>query len=166
MRVIKWLDKNFEATFIAVGLVVIVAVMTSQIVYRKLFGASIIWSEELCRHIFIWSACWGLAYSIRKGNAIKFDIILGIFPEKAKYVFGIISNLIVAIFFTCIFKSSWKVIVSMKNTGSTALPYNLDFLYFIAFIGFVLSAVRALQMAVIDFRKLVKKTKDEEGKAV
>ena len=45
MKTIRWLDKYLEAVFVGIGLVVMVAVMTAQIVYRKMFGNSIIWSE-------------------------------------------------------------------------------------------------------------------------
>ena len=120
MKVIRWLDKYLEAVFIAAGLVVMVAVMTAQIFYRKFFGASIIWSEELCRHIFICSACWGLAYSIRHRMAIKFDMIVNFFSERGRHIFEIISNAIVFVFFVYMF----------------------------------LSALRALQMIVVDIREM------------
>ena len=164
MKVIRWLDKYLEACFIAASLVGIVAVMTAQIVYRRLFGHSIIWSEELCRHLFICSACWGLAYSIRIRNAIKFDMIVSFFNWKAKYIFEIISNSLILIFFIYMFKASWNVVISMQTTSSTALPYNLDLLYFVALIGFVLSAFRALQMIIIETKALIKGEESEEVK--
>ena len=154
MKVIRWLDKYLEAVFIAAGLVVMVAVMTAQIFYRKFFGASIIWSEELCRHIFICSACWGLAYSIRHRMAIKFDMIVNFFSERGRHIFEIISNAIVFVFFVYMFRASWNVVVSMRTTKATSLPYNLDVLYFVSLIGFVLSALRALQMIVVDIREI------------
>ena len=164
MKVIRWLDKYLEACFIAGGLVAIVVVMTAQIIYRRLFGHSIVWSEELCRHLFICSACWGLAYSIRIRNAIKFDMIVTFFNWRAKYIFEIISNSLILIFFVYMFKASWNVVVSMQSTSSTALPYNMDLLYFVALIGFVLSALRALQMIVIEAKALFRGEESEEVK--
>lgn len=161
MKVLRWLDKNLEALFISVGLVVMVVVMTAQIICRQLLGFSVIWSEELCRHIFICSACWGLAYSIRTRGAIKFDIIINFFPQKAKYVFEMISNAIILVFFLYLFQAAWNVVLSMQTTASTALPYNQDVLYFISLLGFVLSAVRAAQMIVMDVRKLSKGEMEE-----
>ena len=92
MKAVHWLDKYLEALFVGIGL------MTAQIIYRRIFGNSIIWSEELCRHIFICSAFWGLSFSIRSGGAIKFDMIVTFFPERAKRVFEIISNVVVCLF--------------------------------------------------------------------
>ena len=155
MKIIRWLDKYTEAVVISLGLVAIVVVMTAQIVYRKLFGQSIIWSEELCRHLFICTACWGLAYSIRIRNAIKFDMIVTFFPQKAKYLFEIFSNIIVVVFFAYMFLPSLKVSASMKSVTATALPYSMDLIHYIAFIGFALAGLRALEMAIIDIRALI-----------
>jgi len=164
VKAVRWLDKYFEAVLVGVGIAVIVIVMTAQIVYRRIFGNSIIWSEELCRHIFICTAFWGLSYTIRTKGAIKFDTIVTFFPEWAKLVFEIISNVIVVLFFAYLLLPSWRVVVSMANTKSTALPYNLDLLYFLSFTGIALSGVRALQMIVLDFRELMRsgKAKEEE----
>ena len=160
MKVIRWIDKYAEATVISIGLVAIVAVMTAQIAYRKIFGQSIIWSEELCRHIFICVACWGLAYSIRIRNAIKFDMLVTFFPKKAKYLFEIFSNIIVMVFFAYMFLPSLRVSVTMKSVTATALPYSMDLIHYIALIGFVLAGFRALEMTIIDICSLVK----EKGK--
>lgn len=165
MNVLRWLDKNLEAFFIGVSLVVMVVVMTAQIVCRQVFGFSLVWAEELCRHFFIWSACWGLAYTIRIRGAIKFDIIVNLFPQKGKVVFEIISNAIVFAFLLYMFPACWNVVVFMKTTATTALPYNQDFVYLISMLGIVLSAVRAFQMILLDARSLAKKETEERGEA-
>lgn len=161
MKTIRWLDKYLEAVFVGIGLVVMVAVMTAQIVYRKMFGNSIIWSEELCRHIFICSAFWGLSFSIRSGGAIKFDMIVTFFPDWAKRIFEIISNIIVFLFFLYLLRPGWEVVVSMARTSSTALPYNLDLVYGLSYAGILLSGLRALEMVALDALALLRGKKSE-----
>lgn len=162
MKAIHWLDKYLEAVLISISLIVIVVVMTAQIVCRQLFGFSIIWSEELCRHIFICIACWGLSYSIRIHNAIKFDLIVTFLPWKSKYIFEIISNLFVIAFMLYMAIPAWNVSLGMSSISSTALPYNMDLIHFIAFFGFMLSAVRALQVLLINVKTLMSGKNPEE----
>ena len=163
MKAIRWLDKYLEAALIAVGLIVIVVVMTAQIICRQIFGFSIIWSEELCRHIFICIACWGLAYSIRIHNAIKFDLIVTFLPWKSKYIFEIISNVFVIAFIVYMAVPAWQVSLGMSSISSTALPYNMDVIHFIALFGFLLSAVRAIQVLIINLKTLASgENPDEE----
>ena len=163
MKAIRWLDKYLEAALIAVGLIAIVVVMTAQIICRQLLGFSIIWSEELCRHIFICIACWGLSYSIRIHNAIKFDLIVTFLPWKSKYIFEIISNLFVIAFILYMAIPAWNVSVGMKTISSTALPYHMDLVHFIALFGFLLSAVRAIQVLIMNTKTLISgENPDEE----
>jgi len=161
MKAVNWLDKYLEALFVGIGLVVMVAVMTAQIIYRRIFGNSIIWSEELCRHIFICSAFWGLSFSIRSGGAIKFDMIVTFFPERAKRVFEIISNVVVCLFLAYLLKPGWEVVLSVARISSTALPYNLDLVYGVSYAGIVLSGLRAMEMIVLDVLALLKGGKTE-----
>ena len=166
MKAIRWLDKYLEAALIAVGLIVIVVVMTAQIICRQIFGFSIIWSEELCRHIFICIACWGLAYSIRIHNAIKFDLIVTFLPWKSKYIFEIISNVFVIAFIVYMAVPAWQVSLGMSSISSTALPYNMDVIHFIALFGFLLSAVRAIQVLIINLKTLASGENPDEEVAV
>ena len=162
MSIVKWLDKYLEAVFISVGVTIITVVMFAQIICRKCFGFSIIWSEEFCRHLFILIACWGLAYSIRIRNAIEFDMIVTFFPWKAKYIFEIISNALIFAFFAYMLVPSFNVSVTMQRIKATSLPYTMRVIHFIAMAGFVLAGIRALQIIIIDVKALISGVEDQE----
>lgn len=54
MRIIRWLDRNLEVALMVVAMIVLIFVMGAQVVARKFLGASIDWSEELGRYLFVW----------------------------------------------------------------------------------------------------------------
>lgn len=67
MKTIKWLDRNFEILLMVCALLVIVFVMGAQVVARKLLGASIEWSEELGRYLFVWMGFLSISYTLARG---------------------------------------------------------------------------------------------------
>ncbi|QCI67254.1 TRAP transporter small permease [Phreatobacter stygius] len=61
--------------FAGLSMAAIVGIMLVQVVARYLFGASLIWAEELCRYILIWQTFLliGIAYS--QGELVALDLI-------------------------------------------------------------------------------------------
>ena len=65
MRIIRWLDRNLEVALMVVAMIVLIFVMGAQVVARKFLGASIDWSEELGRYLFVWMGFLQLQRGIR-----------------------------------------------------------------------------------------------------
>jgi TRAP-type C4-dicarboxylate transport system permease small subunit len=53
----------------------IVAIMTAQVIARYLFGASLIWAEELCRYILIWQTFLFIGLAYTRGELVAVDIV-------------------------------------------------------------------------------------------
>lgn len=162
MKVLKWLDKHTETVLISVLTIAIVVIMTAQICCRKLLGVSLPWSEELCRHLFIYIAYVGLAYSIRFGNAIRFDMILTFVSDRAKAVFTLVADAIMLVFFIYLIPASLKVASAMAHTKVATLPYNMDFVYGLVALFTVLIAIRLVEGLIRNVMRL-KGGKDAES---
>ena len=145
MKALKWLDKNTEVLLLSLFTIAIVVIMTAQICCRKIFGVSLPWSEELCGHLFIFIAYVGLAYSIRFGNAIRFDMILTFVSDRAKALFTIVADLIMLVFFIYLIPASFKVAAAMANTKVATLPYSMDFIYGLVAVFTLLIVVRLVE---------------------
>ena len=70
MKILKWLDDNLEETILLVLLVIMTGLMGIQIISRYIFNASLSWSEELTRYLFIWSGFISISYCIKKWISI------------------------------------------------------------------------------------------------
>ena len=53
MKVLKWLDNNLEQAILLILLCGMTLVMGAQIIARYAFSASLSWSEEITRYMFI-----------------------------------------------------------------------------------------------------------------
>ena len=53
MKVLKWLDNNLEQAILLILLCGMTIVMGGQIIARYAFSASLSWSEEITRYMFI-----------------------------------------------------------------------------------------------------------------
>lgn len=70
---IRWL----LVTLIAVLLVL----MTTQIVMRYGFNASLLWAEEMCRYLLIWLSFLGLVLAYERGEIAALNILSSAMPR-------------------------------------------------------------------------------------
>ena len=54
IMMLKWLDENLEEFLMGAFLIGMVLIMGVQVLARYVFGASLSWSEEITRYLFIW----------------------------------------------------------------------------------------------------------------
>lgn len=158
MKVVKWLDQHFEEVLLAIGLVVIVVVLTLQIIFRKVMGSSLAWSEELCRYIFMWSGMLTLSYTLHNGSAVKTELVINMFPKKVQRFTNIIIQIFMLLLFLLMTKVSAEVVPTITQMG-TAIPVSREWIFLSMPVGFLLAVIRTIQNIV----KAVKPVKGEEG---
>ena len=66
MKIIRWLDDNLEEALLIALLVMMTLLMGLQVFSRYILNASLSWSEELTRYLFIWSGFLSISYCIKK----------------------------------------------------------------------------------------------------
>lgn len=67
MKIIRWLDDNLEEALLIALLVTMTLLMGLQVFSRYILNASLSWSEELTRYLFIWSGFLSISYCIKSG---------------------------------------------------------------------------------------------------
>ena len=83
-KIVNWLDENLEEFLLGISLAAMAVIMGIQVVARYLFGASLSWSEELTRYIFIWAAFLSVSYCTKKCISIKIEQFVAFFPKRGK----------------------------------------------------------------------------------
>ena len=68
---LKWLDENLEEFLMVALLIAMTVIMGIQVFARYALGASLSWSEELTRYLFIWS-----------GLSVLVIVLRNVFPLK------------------------------------------------------------------------------------
>ena len=94
MKVLKWLDNNLEQAILLILLCGMTIVMGGQIIARYAFSASLSWSEEITRYMFIISGFISASYCIKHGLSVKIDQLVGMLPGKGVHYMRLVSYLI------------------------------------------------------------------------
>ncbi len=156
MKIIKWLDENFEETVLVLLLMLITVIMGVQVCARYVFGYSLTWSEEVTRYLFIWSSFLSLSYCIKKGISIKLDQVVLLLPETKQAVVRIISYSIELIFFIYMIPFAYSYLMATVESGqvSPACGIPMYVIQVAPMICFILASIRVIQRIVIEFNKL------------
>ena len=78
-------QKIIEA-FLCIASVIMLAVNLAQVLFRYLFHASILWSEELSTYLYVWIIFFSLYAACRERNELNIAVISFKSPKKMKIV--------------------------------------------------------------------------------
>ena len=73
MKVLHWLDRNFELLILAIMLAVMCVLSFANVVMRYGFHHALTWSDEVCCYLLALSAFFCLPCAIRRGVSLKVD---------------------------------------------------------------------------------------------
>ncbi|SHI36442.1 TRAP-type C4-dicarboxylate transport system, small permease component [Dethiosulfatibacter aminovorans DSM 17477] len=156
MKVLRWLDKNFEEFILLIFLIVMVVVMGVQVLMRYLFNYSLTWSEELTRYLFVWSSFLSIGYCIKNSTSIKLEQFLGVLPGVLSQVIRLTSKIVMLAFFVFVFMNAVTLVQSTQASGqvSSALGFPIYLVQSSAVVGFALAIFRLLQSFYLGFMEL------------
>ena len=92
----KVIDK-FCYIVIAVSFSAIVIILGMQMLLRVL-GSPTMWSEEVCRYLFIWLLFLGGAQAFSKGGHLVVDVVFARFPRRMQLILMFVYYIVIAVF--------------------------------------------------------------------
>lgn len=153
---------NGIAKLLGVLILCSVAIVITQVFCRYALGTPLMWSEQVCRFIFIWSMLLAIPVMFHFKNFMNFDALLDMFPYRAKTIIFICIK-----FFMAVFAVYWFVAAAMlisvtytKYTTGVRIPYFC--LYGAQNVSAVLMFVVMINQVVEDIKTLVKTWKTKE----
>lgn len=165
MKLFKWIDENFEEIIMMLLCAVMACIMIIQVAARYIFKASLSWSEELTRFMFIWSSFLSISYCIRKRLSIQITLLIDAFPFKLKYLFIMAVDVICLALYAYLTPQAISYLGQTIANGqlSTALRVPMWVIYLAPCVGFGLSMLRSLQMLILDFEHFKKGDETESA---
>lgn len=76
MKVLKFIDEQFEKWFLIVSLIVMALVTFMQIVLRW-FNAATVWAEEFSRYVMLYQVWVGASYAVHEDAHIRITALIG-----------------------------------------------------------------------------------------
>lgn len=117
MKIIRWLDDNLEEALLIALLVTMTLLMGLQVFSRYILNASLSWSEELTRYLFIWSGFLSISYCIKKWISIKIDQVILMFPKPVYVVAQLVLNVILFALFAFL---AWHAVTYLQMSIASA----------------------------------------------
>lgn len=153
-KVLSWIDEYLEEVLLAAALAAMAVIMGVQVFCRYVLGASLSWSEELTRYIFIWTGFLSVSYCTKKCISIKIEQFVALFPRRGKAVFKVVNHTFELILFVYLLPFAWKYLMSAVENGQTSPAMGIP-MYLVQaapLAGFALSAIRVLQRWLVEFK--------------
>ena len=170
-KILHWLNGNFEETLMVLFLAAMTVIMGIQVFSRYVLGASLSWSEELTRYIFIWAGFLSVSYCTKKCISIKIEQFVALFPKRGKALFKVVNHTFELVLFLYLIPFAWRYLMSAVTSGQTSPALGLPMYYVQSapLAGFVLTAFRVLQRWIAEWKTVtgmdaVTETKREEKK--
>jgi TRAP-type C4-dicarboxylate transport system permease small subunit len=147
MKFIRKIEENFEEWIMVVGIAV---VMIIQVFMRYLFKSPIMWAEEACKYMFVWTSFLSLGYCFRRDMLLKVDILYSKISSGIKKVVDFISTILTLVFLGALFIRSLTVVGQIAASGqlSPSLGLPMQYIYAASSVGFFLGLLRYIQFIV------------------
>ena len=158
-KAINWIDEYLEEVLLVAALAAMAVIIGVQVFCRYVLGASLSWSEELTRYIFIWAGFLSVSYCTKKCISIKIEQFVALFPKRGKAMFKVVNHTFELILFFYLIPFAWKYLMSAVANGQTSPAMGIPMYYVQAapLVGFILSAIRVLQRWIAEFNSVRRK---------
>lgn len=148
----EWRDYGIEdyATLVVFWLLALDVFM--QFFSRYVLGDSIAWTEEMARYLLVTVGFMGGSMAVRTGTHISVEFFYRYMPEWMSRLLMTLVDIVSIAFFAIGGWITWKL-----ADRTTALMASVDipksFLYYLVLLGFILMLGRAIQIALLRWRK-------------
>lgn len=123
-------------------LVAMTAIMFIGVVFRYVFNASLSWSEELSRYLFIWFVFISMSYAVREKAHIRVEALNRLIPVSVRPYTNIIGRVIWLVFAVFVTYLGVTYAMTMTNSVSAAMRLPMSLVYFGIPLGFFFMSVR------------------------
>lgn len=155
MKLLRWIDHNFEPFFMALSFFAVCGLIFLQVVLRFIFQSGFAWGEEIARFLFVWSVFLSVPYITKNNKHVAIAVLRDIFPDKVKKVVAILVDVAI-VYFACVL-----LISSVKNVQmtmlyrdrATSVDISMNWLFMAPVVGYALMIVRALQTMLWKIRR-------------
>ncbi len=145
---LSWLRRRAENVLVLMMAVMFLAFIL-QVIFRYFLNLPVAWTDEVCVIAWVWGILWGAAFVTRNSEEIRFDIVYGMVPRRAKRVFTVTASTAIVVIMQISLPAALSYVRFMKVESTGSLRIRFDLLFSI-YIAFVLSVIVRHGMVVYD----------------
>ena len=157
MKILKWLDANFEKVVCVFLMSVLSADLGLQVFMRYVVHASLGWSEELARYTFIYMVAFGCGVAILKDEFVCVEFLKDFLEAKGLHkvnkVIRIACTAAMLLISVFILTQAEPTFVFIKfRMVSTAMQIPMQYIYFSQILMFLLLSISAFFRVIMFIR--------------
>ena len=99
------------------------------VVRRYVFGAPLVWIDELATVLFIWTIFWSGALVVGIREHVSFDLLHEALPPRAAQLLWRVACFAMAVALLAALPKLWGYIAFLWRERTPALQWRLDFVY-------------------------------------
>ena len=151
---------NFFVGLILTGMVITVF---CNVIFRYFLNASIAWSEEVSRMLFIWLVFLGAIIAYVNSEHLGLDIIIKLFPKKITQLLIILADILVFFALVIILIGGIEMTKDSFASGwvASAIPIPYGYVYLVVPISAVLLLIETFLKCIKDIMFYVNSVKGE-----
>jgi len=120
---------------------------------RYALNDSAAWTEEIARYLLISMVFVGVAAAVRTGRHIHVDLVYRLVPPRAGRVLSTLVDVVRIAFFGFATVLTWQMMERMSSYKMTIIDLPMNVVYGVCLFGFACSAVRSVQVAILNWRR-------------
>ena len=150
-----WIDRTVRGVVSAMITVFTVVILVS-IFFRYALNNSLVWSEQVCRYLYVWMVMLAMPVVYRAKGNVAFDLLYNRFSPRTKRLFHVITDLLIACFSGFLALQGLKYTILKGSTIITGINLPQGYMYVSQPIGgvimilFVIEHIMRAIMALSD----------------
>lgn len=147
MKVLKWINVNFEPVCMSLTFYLTVALITIQVILRFAFQSGFAWGEEISRFLFVWSMFLAFPYISRNNKHVGVGFVRDLFGERVRKVLLVLVDLLtIGLVFFLLKGTVGNVITTISfHDRATSLNISMNWLYMAPVAGYMVMLLRTVQ---------------------
>lgn len=160
MKLIRWLDKNFELTILAVLLAVMSVLSFANVIMRYCFKSALSWSDEVCCYCLALSAFFALSCAVRQGVSIRVDTFVTLLSPKVQKVLEVVCSLVMLVFLGLLFQGTCRIAATSAGIGQASPALRIPVAGLYGTMGFAV-ALAMFRYVQFTWRTLTNREEEE-----
>ena len=156
-RIFFFVDEYLEEFIMVVLLIAMSVIMGIQIFCRYILGASLSWSEEITRYLFIWSAFFSVSLCTKKCISIKIDQFIRNLKPRKKASVKVLNLTVEFIFFVYLIPFAYRYLMATIESGQVSPACGIPMYYVQSapLVCFALCAIRILERWFLEWHNVI-----------
>ncbi|WP_422485385.1 TRAP transporter small permease [Gudongella sp. DL1XJH-153] len=135
---------------IAIVLIVMTVVLSSQVIARYLMGTGLTWSEEIVRYMCIWMVFLGATSAQKEGSQISVTALEELLPPLPQNILMWIQKIFVIVYSGIVMWIGFNTLKVASTQASPNMRIPMNYVYIVIPISMIIMLIHLASILLVD----------------